>query len=263
MITTSRRVLCIVLLGVSGYVFGQTTTSITDTAFSLEPTIATQNQSPQALTDAELDERLQTLQQLLQHNEKAASTWWVAWIGIYGSATIGQGLVAGLTTDKSTRQDMILGAGTTLLGMVGQFIAPVSSGYTARQFSQQPPLAASKPLSTATPLSSATRQELLTQAEAMLKFQANRARSGRNWQTQALCGAVNLTSGLITWLGFKRSVWEGVANFALNTAVSEIQIYSQPVRAIKDYTDCVTGYQRTYSLQAYIRPGDLCLVLNF
>jgi len=192
--------------------------------------------------------RLQQLVQQVQHNEKAASTWWVTWIGIYASATVGQGMVAYLTPDKSTREDMVLGAGTTLLGIVGQFITPVKSGYNAGQFDQH---------------SGLDRAEQLSQAEALLAFQANIARSGKSWQTQALFGTVNIASGLVTWLGFKRSVWDGVTNFALNTAITEIQIYSQPVRAVKDYADCVSTHQRAISVQAFALPGGMGLVMNF
>ncbi|MDP4277011.1 MAG: hypothetical protein Q8914_05180 [Bacteroidota bacterium] len=258
--TNSKWLFFVVFLLLTGPSFGQTMTLKPDTSVSAESVLITQKLFRTGLSDREVDERLQTIQRLLQHNEKAASNWWVAWIGIYGGATIGQGVVACLAPDKSTRQDMILGAGTTLLGVVGQFIAPVSSGYDARQFSHLQFL------------SKEERLERLNLAEAMLKFQADRARSGRNWQTQALGGAVNLTSGLITWLGFKRSVWEGVANFALNTAVSEIQIYSEPVRAIKDYKNYCAGNEEDNQLpaseprfcwQANVHPGGISLVLNF
>jgi hypothetical protein len=42
---------------------------------------------------------------------------------------------------------------------------------------------------------------------------------------------------LITWLGFNRNVWAGVGNFALNTIITETQIWTQPTRAIRDYKD--------------------------
>ena len=72
-------------------------------------------------------------------------------------------------------------------------------------------------------------------SEEMLKEIAEREKEGRSWKMHALTGAVNLSTGLITWLGFKRSVWDGLEIFALNTAVTELQIWTQPTRAIKDY----------------------------
>ena len=62
-----------------------------------------------------------------------------------------------------------------------------------------------------------------------------REREGRSWKTHAIAGAVNLGSGLITWLGFKRTFRDGLENFALNTIITEAQIWTQPVRARKDY----------------------------
>lgn len=60
----------------------------------------------------------------------------------------------------------------------------------------------------------------------------------RKWQAHLLCTSVNLASGLVTWLGFHRTVWDGVANFALNCVITETQIRSQPLkakRALREY----------------------------
>ena len=126
--------------------------------------------------------------------------------------------------------------------MVGQFIAPVKSGTT--------PGCLIKVV-----VNRSGRLELLSQAEALLVIQADKAKAGKSWQTHALTGSVNLASGLVTWLGFKRSVWEGLANFALNTAITEIQIFTQPTRAIKDYAECVSAHQCDISVQAFALPG--------
>ena len=57
-----------------------------------------------------------------------------------------------------------------------------------------------------------------------------------------MAGVVNIGTGLVVWLGFKRSFLEGLENFAINTAVTEAQIWSQPVRAIRDYKRYCTDY---------------------
>ena len=59
----------------------------------------------------------------------------------------------------------------------------------------------------------------------------------------ALTGVVNLAGGIIVWLGFDRNIWEGVGNFALNTAITEIQIWTQPTRAITDYDNYIKKYK--------------------
>jgi hypothetical protein len=76
--------------------------------------------------------------------------------------------------------------------------------------------------------------------ETMLREIAEREKAGRSWKIHAVAGAVNLGSGLVTWLGFKRTVWDGLINFAMNTVITEAQIWSQPVRAVKDYDRYLT-----------------------
>jgi hypothetical protein len=79
------------------------------------------------------------------------------------------------------------------------------------------------------------RLQKLDNAEEFLKESALREKAGRSWQVHAVAGVVNVSSGLITWLGFKRNMWAGVKNFALNTIITEAQIWTQPTRAVKDY----------------------------
>jgi hypothetical protein len=68
-------------------------------------------------------------------------------------------------------------------------------------------------------------------------------KAGRSWQIHALNEAVNLTGGLITWLGFKRTVWDGVENFLISSAVTETQIWTQPTRTLKDYRNYCRKYK--------------------
>jgi hypothetical protein len=198
-----------------------------DLSDSLE--IDTLSSGVDSLTDTEIDQRLQSLQEMLEQNEKQATTWWWSWIGIYGAATIVQGAVAAVSDEKATRQDMILGAGTTLAGAVGQLIAPVKTTFNAE-----------KDLNLS--LHRLEKFRKMQEMETLLQKQAAIAVNGKGFQMQALAGCVNLTSGLITWLGFKRSVWDGLANFALNTAVTEVQIFTQPVKAKKDYRRYAAQY---------------------
>jgi len=211
-------------------------------------------------TDAEINERLQLIYKLLDHDEKAAEAWWYGWLGLYGTATVGQGIVASLTKDKSWREDMILGAGTTLLGAAGQLISPVKSRNDTER------------LDSIDLISKEIRLEKLKEAEENLKFQANRVKSGKSWQTHAISGAVNLSSGMITWIGFKRSIWAGIGNFAFNTVITEFQIWSQPSRAMKYYSQYCNKYglandqrpERTkYVWYAYVSPGKISLNIGF
>jgi len=175
-----------------------------------------------SLSNAKMTFQLNLLQKALQSNERRADSWWKTWTTIYAAATIGQGVVALTTRQKSLKQDLILGVGTTLLGMANQLLTPVKTGF--------------RPIETdsISILSASDKIQLRAQGEEYLKKQVQIAQAGKGWQVHALSGAVNLASGLITWIGFNRSFGEGVFNFALNTVITETQIWTQPVRAKQD-----------------------------
>jgi hypothetical protein len=183
------------------------------------------------LSDAQIKERLQTIQQMLEQGKSNANRWWYGWLIGYSAATIAQGAI-GLTSDaKATRQDMALGAVTTFLGAMGQIITPMVPGSAPNRLAG---IAENTP---------EERKEKLFKAEKLLKDCAIRESEGRSWQAHAITGAANLGSGLIVWLGFKRSVWEGLGNFALNTVITEAQILTQPTRAIHDYDNYLRTHQ--------------------
>jgi hypothetical protein len=175
------------------------------------------------IPDSLIMERIQFIEKMLDQGKPNANRWWYGWLVGYSAATIGQGAVYFSSHDKGTRQDMVLGAATTLLGAAGQLLTPMIPGYA-------PDLIRQIPEDT-----KEARLQKLDKAEELLKASALREKAGRSWQAHAVIGVVNVSSGLITWLGFKRNVWAGVENFALNTVITEVQIWTQPTRAIKDY----------------------------
>lgn len=195
-----------------------------------------------SLASADLSAQLTRLQNTLRANERGAENWWITWTALYTAATVGQGAVAVATNDLSTRQDMILGAGTTVLGAASQLLTPVSTKF---KYVGTDSIAR---------LTIAEKQRLLTQGESFLKKQADIAIAGKSWQVHALFGVGNLASGLITWIGFKRSFGEGVFNFALNTVITETQIWTQPVRAKKAYERYVRENNRGFAYPSNYDP---------
>lgn len=151
----------------------------------------------------------------------AAERWWYGWLAGYTAATAGQGVVFYTSDSKTLRQDMALGAATTFLGAMGQLITPVvskDSDYPSyREYA------------------SGEKSISAEQAATLLKALSVREKEGRSWKTHAIAGVVNLGSGLITWLGYNRSFMDGLENFALNTLITEAQIWTQPVKAVRDY----------------------------
>jgi len=167
---------------------------------------------------------------MLQEGKKNANRWWYGWLIGYSAATVVQGTAIFFSEDLSTRQDLALGSVTTFLGAAGQVIAPMVPGYASARLEKLPEM---------------TREERLnklSEAETLLMESSRREASGRSWKTHVFFSLVNLGSGLITWIGFDRDIWAGLENFALNTVITEAQIFSQPTRAIKDYR----YYQRKY-----------------
>ena len=136
-----------------------------------------------------------------------------------------------MSNDVGVRQDMALGTSTAMLGVIGQLVMPLNPGYKAEILSDMPES------------TQEDRLKKLYNAEEMLKAIAIKEKNGKTWQIHVLYCGVNLSSGLITWLGFKRSVWDGVEIFALNTIVSEIQIWTQPTQSVKDYQNYCRKYK--------------------
>lgn len=154
-------------------------------------------------------------------DKAGAERWWYGWLAGYSAATAGQGIVYFTSDNKTLRQDMALGAATTFLGAMGQLITPVlpkNSDYPSYRDYE-----------------SGKKQLSPDQAAQLLKALAAREKEGRSWKTHAIAGVVNLSSGLITWLGYKRTFMDGLENFAINTAITEAQIWTQPMKAARDY----------------------------
>ena len=154
-------------------------------------------------------------------DKAGAEGWWYAWLAGYSAATAGQGVVYFTSDNKTLRQDMVLGAATTFLGAMGQLITPVLPKYSEYP-SYREYASGEKPFSA-------------DQAARLLKVLAEREKEGRSWKTHAIAGVVNLSSGLITWLGYKRTFMDGLENFAINTVITEAQIWTQPMKAARDY----------------------------
>jgi len=209
--------------------------------------------------DSLKDERLIEIQKLLDHDKAVAQLWWYGWLSGYSVATVGQGIVYLTSENKATRQDMALGSATTLLGALGQLMTPLvprTSSYQSYQVTD-----------------SLTGKQYLVpyNPEEILREIALREKAGRSWKVHAVAGAVNIGSGLITWLGFKRTFRDGVENFILNTVVTEAQIWTQPMRASRDYEKYCRKYSgsSTYVIKpekewfVNVSPGSISFELHF
>jgi hypothetical protein len=185
----------------------------------------------EVISDSLVHERIEYIQQVLNKSKVGVNHWWYGWLGLYSVATVGQGAVYLLSNDVRTKQDMSLGAGTTVLGAALQVLTPLNTGRNATSLAKLP--------------ESTTEEKLtkLAKAEELFKSDALTEKAGRSWQIHALNEAVNLGSGLITWLAYKRSVWDGLTCFLMNSAITETQIWTQPTRTLKDYQNYCRKYK--------------------
>lgn len=164
-------------------------------------------------------QRILFLNKSLQSDQQGTKLWWYSWLGFYGAATVGQGAVYFSSSEKTTRQDMALGAATTFAGVVGQFISPFQPVSFAEKINMLPERTI------------AEQQDKLSQMEKFLADRSFMETEARKWKAHILPTSINLASGLITWIGFHRTVWDGLVNFGWNCVITETQIWTQPIRA--------------------------------
>lgn len=181
--------------------------------------------------DSLVTERIDYIQNMLDQGKPAAKLWWNTWLYGYSAATVVQGAVFLGSDQLKTRQDMALGAATTLVGAIGQLIMPMT------------PASALDKLALIPGDTPEERINKLNKAEELFEASALREKDGHSWQMHAVSSAINLSSGMITWLGFDRTLQSGLINFAINEAITETQIWTQPTRAIKDYKNYCEKYK--------------------
>ncbi|MFA9388457.1 MAG: hypothetical protein ACERKD_01530 [Prolixibacteraceae bacterium] len=180
------------------------------------------------------NDNLEQLMATLKKDHQATKIWWNTWLGIYSVGTVVQTGIALQTDNKALKQDMYLGAATTLLGSGAQLFTPMvkidKSFFVAPETQSQD-----------------ERTEMMRKAQDLLEKSSAFEKAGRSWKNHALTGVVNVGGGVITWLAFDRTLKDGIINFAINTVVTEVQIWSQPIIAKK----ALEKYSRQIETEAY------------
>ena len=186
----------------------------------LTPHLAAQEASK--LGDSEVTSRLAYIQHSLDGGQRAADLWWSGWLIGYSVATGGQLATYSNSRDEKQRQDMRVGSITTALGMGAQLVFPLEAGWFAARLRAIPGD------------SPEARQVKLATAESYLRKAAAQEALGRSWKAHALTAAVNLAAGLTIWRHYNRPAKDGLITFAIGQLISEAQIFSQPMRAVRD-----------------------------
>jgi hypothetical protein len=183
-------------------------------------------QESASLSDEQVKEQLSFIENALHLAQPRARTWWYGWIGGYSTgAVILGGLSAANWNKKDKRdfaEDMLVGSATFALGVGGLLIDPFVPAYAPRKMRLMP---------------ESTPEELrakLLKAEGLLRECAQREKDGQGWLTHLLNLGANIAGGLVTVYVFDRSWSDGLMTIAIGEAVSLLNIYTQPRRAIRD-----------------------------
>jgi hypothetical protein len=183
-------------------------------------------QESASLSDEQVKERLGFIENALHSAQPRARTWWYGWIGGYSAgAVILGGLSAANWNTKDKRdfaEDMLVGSATFALGVGGLLIDPFVPAYAPRKMRLMPE---------STP---EERRAKLLKAEGLLRECARREKDGQGWLTHLLNLGANIAAGLVTVYAFDRSWSDGLMTIAIGEAVSLLNIYTQPRRAIRD-----------------------------
>lgn len=214
---------------------------------------AVQAQQAAAPTEEQVKGRLAFIENALDKGQPRARTWFYGWVGAYAAGTAVQwGLSrahwddlkpaddspgAPMVHDRGFAQDMLIGGGTTALGVIGLLIDPFLPAQGTAKLKSLPDATSDE------------RLAKLARAEELLRQCAERERSGQGFVTHLLNIGVNAAAGIVTAAAFKRPWTDGLLTFAAGEAVSLANIYTQPRRAIHDLQD--------YEARIKDRPGDV------
>jgi hypothetical protein len=195
-------------------------------------------QSQTTLSDEQVKERLGFVENALSLAQPAAKTWWYGWISAYSAGAVVQGILAGAhwndvkvvedaqgsrkVRDRGFAEDMLVGGVTCALGAGNLLVNPFLPAYGPNKLRSLPE---DMP---------AERLMKLQKAEELLRQCARREEEGRGWLTHLLNLGVNAVAGVVTAAAFRRPWYDGVITFATNEAVSLLNIYTQPRRAVRD-----------------------------
>lgn len=226
-------------------------------------------------SDEQIKERLSFIENSLYSAQPRAKTWWYGWIAAYsGSAAVMGGLAAGHwddtkfdpgtgleAGDREFAEDMLVGSATFALGVAGLLIDPFVPATGPNRLRSMPEGTVEE------------RRLKLEEAEELLRECARREKDGRGWLTHLLNLGVNAAAGLVTVWAFDRPWSDGFVTFATGEAVSLLNIFSQPRRAIRDLNNYEVRYlgkqgadinpEGNWGMQWSPRPGGFSLKFSF
>ena len=215
-----------------------------------EKTTASENAYNQ-LSDQEVHERIHFINAALQGGEPGSRIWYWSFLSLYSAGTIAQlslyfaaPAIEPIDPIKREylRQDMMMGTITTGIGTVFLAISPMTSMYARKEYASLPENTLDE------------RVAKLKKAELMLQTSSTWEDENHSLLIHGLNFGLNLTAGLIIWLAFNRTIEAGLITFLPGFIVGEIQLFTQPTKAISDWNHYEARYIQ--KKQAYYKNDD-------
>jgi hypothetical protein len=180
------------------------------------------NQDPSSLSEEQIDRRLAFLEQRLDDTETHAKAWQYGWLTINAGGAIVSGAQAGFDHGNDRVYDA-LEAGKSTIGTVYLLTSPMPGRHGAE------PIRA---------LASATRADKLAQlerAERLFRETVRRSEERSSLLMHVGNAGLNIVTGAVL-LGLDEPRLAAMS-FFLDTAVGEVQIWTQPWEPPKDWQD--------------------------
>jgi hypothetical protein len=196
------------------------------------------------IPDQEVNERLSWINNSLEKGEPGSRLWFWSFMGLYSAGTITQlslyfaasEIESDPEKQEYLRQDMMTGTITTALGVIFLLAPPMPSINARDQYSGMPEENAE------------TRKLKLEKAEDMLYASAKWEKENRAPIIHILNFGLNLGAGLVIWLGFQRTIVDGLITFIPGFIIGEIQLFTQPTRAERDWEQ----YEKQYVMKTAV-----------
>ncbi len=189
-------------------------------------------------SDGQTTRKIDYLQQSLDDGTGPTELWWYGWVGFYSGATLLMTTLA-LTTDNPAFQVTSgVGAAESLIGLGGMLIFSYPARSAAEKLRGMPENTPEE------------REKKLHAAESLLRDSSKAEIAGKSWVQHTLGVLVGAAGSLVIWQVYdsrmKRAGTESwqwaLVNFAASTAVSELQIYTEPSEAIADERSYLTRF---------------------
>jgi hypothetical protein len=199
--------------------------------FVFHPSFGQETSGP---PEEEVRARLLFIESALYSAQPRAQAWKWGWVTGFSSGAVVQGGLSAAfwnkkDSDRDFAEDMLVGSATCLLGAGNMLLNPFPPAYGPNELKQMPDNTPEE------------RRAKLLKAETLLRKCADREKKGRSLLTHALNLGVNLAAGIVTVAAFDRPWSDGLITFGTNEAVSLLNIFTQPRRAIHDLENYESG----------------------